>query len=219
MKKILFLLLTLLLLLTVAACGSDTGSNVSSQPDGMSAPPAGTSGTETSSHFESDIDGSKVLVAYFSATGKTEAVAGYIADAVSGDMFAIVPAESYTSADLDWNDTNSRVSQEHDDPALRQMELTVATVDEWDSYDTVFIGYPIWWGIAAWPVDNFITANDFTGKTVIPFCTSSSSSFGESGKLLAELAGNGDWQEGQRFQSNASVDEVVEWVNSLERFN
>ena len=88
-------------------------------------------------------------------------------------------------------------------------------MDNWDSYDTVFIGYPIWWGIAAWPVDNFVTANDFTGKTVIPFCTSSSSGLGESGELLAELAGTGNWLEGQRFRSSASEDDVAEWVNGL----
>ena len=95
------------------------------------------------------------------------------------------------------------------------MELTTTEVENWDSYDTVFIGYPIWWGIAAWPVDGFVEANDFTGKTVIPFCTSSSSGLGESGELLAELAGTGDWQEGQRFRSSASQEDVNEWVDSL----
>ncbi len=75
--------------------------------------------------------------------------------------------------------------------------------------------YPIWWGIAAWPVDSFIAANDFTGKTVIPFCTSTSSGFGESDDLLAEMAGTGTWLEGQRFRSNAAEADVVEWVNGL----
>ena len=95
------------------------------------------------------------------------------------------------------------------------MELTETTVDGWEDYDTVFIGYPIWWGIAAWPVDNFINANDFTGKTVIPFCTSSSAGLGESGELLAELAGTGNWLEGQRFRSGVAEADVVEWVNGL----
>ena len=152
---------------------------------------------------------------YYSATGSTEAVAGYIANATGGDTFAITPAEPYSSADLNWTDSESRVSREHDDPSLRTMELTETTVDGWEDYDTVFIGYPIWWGIAAWPVDNFINANDFTGKTVIPFCTSSSSGLGESGELLAELAGTGDWQEGQRFRSSVAEADVVEWVNGL----
>lgn len=95
------------------------------------------------------------------------------------------------------------------------MELTSTTVDGWDSYDTVFLGYPIWWGIAAWPVDNFVKANDFTGKTVIPFCTSSSSGLGRSGELLAELAGTGEWQEGRRFSSSAQESAITEWLNSL----
>ena len=95
------------------------------------------------------------------------------------------------------------------------MELTTTQVENWDSYDTVFLGYPIWWGIAAWPVDGFVEANDFTGKTVIPFCTSSSSGLGESGELLAELAGTGDWQEGQRFRSSVSQEDVNQWVDSL----
>ena len=76
-------------------------------------------------------------------------------------------------------------------------------------------GYPIWWGIAAWPVDNFVKGNDFTGKTVIPFCTSSSSGLGDSGNLLEEMAGTGDWQEGHRFSSGASDADAADWVASL----
>ena len=79
----------------------------------------------------------------------------------------------------------------------------------------MFIGYPIWWGIAAWPVDGFVSANDFTGKTVIPFCTSSSSGLGESGQLLEELAGSGDWQEGQRFRSGADEADVSKWLEDI----
>ena len=99
---------------------------------------------------------------------------------------------------------------------MRAVELESAVPDNWGDYDTVFIGYPIWWGIAAWPVNGFIAANDFTGKTVIPFCTSSSSGLGESGELLEEAAGTGNWLEGQRFRSGASEDDVKDWVASLE---
>ena len=95
------------------------------------------------------------------------------------------------------------------------MELVSATVEGFDEYETVFVGYPVWWGIAAWPVNTFIEVNDFTGKTVIPFCTSSSSGLGESGELLAELAGTGDWQEGMRFRSSVSEEDVTAWVESL----
>ena len=101
-------------------------------------------------------------------------------------------------------------------PDDRYVELTSTTVDNWDSYDAVYIGYPIWWGIAAWPMDSFVEVNDFTGKTVIPFCTATSSGIGESGELLAGLAGTGDWQEGKRFQSSASAESVKEWVEGLE---
>lgn len=90
------------------------------------------------------------------------------------------------------------------------------TVDDWQDVDTVYIGYPVWWGIAAWPVNTFVEANDFTGKTVIPFCTSASSGLGESGELLAELADTGDWQEGMRFRSSVSEEDVTAWVESLE---
>ena len=162
-----------------------------------------------------DPEGSRVLMAYFSATGNTETVANYIAQATVGDLFEITLAQPYTSGDLHWNDENSRVTREHEDESLRDVELTTTEVENWDSYDTVFIGYPIWWGIATWPVDSFVAANDFTGKTVIPFCTSSSSGLGQSGELLAQLAGTGDWQEGQRFRSSASQEDVNEWVDSL----
>ena len=95
------------------------------------------------------------------------------------------------------------------------MELAKTAVDGWEDDDTVFIGYPIWWGIAAWPVNDFVKNNDFTGKTVIPFCTSSSSGLGQSGELLAEMAGTGDWQAGQRFSSGASREQAAQWVSGL----
>lgn len=158
---------------------------------------------------------SKVLVVYYSASGNTKKAAEYIAAATGGDMFELVPTEVYSSADLNWSDKNSRVSKEHDDPDLRDVELEYNTVDNWDSYDTVFIGYPIWWYIAAWPVNNFVSGNDFSGKTVIPFCTSASSGIGDSGNLLEEMAGTGNWQEGHRFSSRASESDINEWVSSL----
>ena len=168
---------------------------------------------------------------YFSATGNTEEAAGYIASITGADVFEIVPADPYTSEDLNWNNPESRVSVEHAQkeadtlqpvpladatPTLQPVPLADATPDNWDSYDTVFIGYPIWWFEAAWPVESFVRANDFTGKTVIPFCTSASSSIGESGRLLAELAGTGDWLEGQRFRSSVSESDVQTWLDGLD---
>lgn len=155
------------------------------------------------------------LVVYYSATGNTEAAANYIAELTGGDLFELDPVEPYTDADLNWTDDNSRVTLEHEDESLRNVELAADTVDNWESYDTVLIGYPIWWGIAAWPVNTFVENNDFTGKTVIPFCTSSSSGIGDSGNLLAEMAGAGDWQEGMRFSSRVSEGDVREWLDGL----
>lgn len=159
--------------------------------------------------------GGKTLVVYYSASGRTQAVAETLADTLSANLFEITPTEPYTDDDLNWTNDDSRVSREHNDESLRDVELTQVTPDNWESYDTILIGYPIWWGIAAWPVNNFVKGNDFTGKTVIPFCTSASSGIGDSGNLLAEMAGSGDWQDGQRFSSGASDSEVSDWANSL----
>ena len=173
------------------------------------------SGAEETPETPEDSGETRVLVAYYSATGNTEEVADAIAEATGGDVFEITPADPYTSGDLDWTDENIRVVYEYENPEARDVELAQSTPADWADYDVVFIGYPIWWGIAAWPVDGFVEANDFTGKTVIPFCTSSSSGLGESGDLLAELAASGDWQEGQRFRSGASQADVTAWVESL----
>ena len=190
----------------VPSASSPVPPSADSNPD---VPAPDTSGDESAAGT------GNVLVVYYSASGNTEAVANYIAEAAGGDLFEITPAEPYTDEDLNWTDENSRVTREHEDESLRDVALTTTEVENWDSYDTVFIGYPIWWGIAAWPVDGFVEANDFTGKTVIPFCTSSSSGLGESGALLAELAGSGDWQDGERFRSGVIQEDVAEWVDSL----
>ncbi len=162
-----------------------------------------------------DTEEPNALVVYFSATGNTEAVAGYIADTLGADTFEITPAEPYTADDLNWNDPESRVVYEYENPDARDVALVTDTPENWEDYDTVFIGYPIWWGVAAWPMSSFVAANDFTGKTVIPFCTSSSSGLGDSGTLLEELAGTGEWLDGQRFRSSASETEVADWVTGL----
>ena len=157
----------------------------------------------------------KVLVAYYSAQNHTKHVAETVADELGADIFEIVPEQVYSDSDLDWTDPNSRVSQEHDDESLRDVPLAQTTPDGWEGYDTVIIGYPIWWGIAAWPCDRFVSDNDFTGKKVIPFCTSSSSGIGQSAQLLADAAGTGDWQEGQRFSSGVSDSEVRSWAAGI----
>ena len=196
----------------LAACSAQT-----EQPASDSAPSQNQDIQEPSSDPAptSASGAGSVLVAYYSAQGHTRAVAEAIADRLDADLFEVTPVEPYTDEDLNWTDENSRVTREHEDESLRDVALTATEVENWDSYDTVFIGYPIWWGIAAWPVDGFVEANDFTGTTVIPFCTSSSSGLGESGSRLAELAGAGDWLEGQRFSSGATQVDVEAWVDGL----
>lgn len=223
MKKLTALLLSVVLVLSLSACGSaNKPASSTTQPE-TSAPteqpttePSESSSTAPAeSEPETQPETGKTLVVYYSASGNTERVAKDIAEAAGADLFEIVPTEVYTSDDLDWTNPDSRVSREHDDESLRDVPLTTTEVPDWDSYDTVFIGYPIWWGIAAWPVDTFVKNNDFTGKTVIPFATSSSSGMGQSGSLLADMAGTGEWQEGQRFSSGVSSDDVQSWVNGL----
>ena len=223
MKKLTALLLSVVLVLSLAACGSANKPAASTTQPETSAPtkepttePSESSSTAPSeTEQEVQPETGKTLVVYYSASGNTERVAKDIAEAAGADLFEIVPTEVYTSDDLNWTNSDSRVSREHDDESLRDVPLTTTEVPDWDSYGTVFIGYPIWWGIAAWPVDNFVKANDFTGKTVIPFATSASSGMGQSGSLLAGMAGSGDWQEGQRFSSGASASDVQSWVNGL----
>lgn len=157
----------------------------------------------------------RVLVAYYSATGNTKAVAEEIAGALEADLFEITPATPYTEADLNWESEDSRVYKEHEDAAMREVALVKVTPDDFAEYDTVFIGYPIWWGSAAWPVNGFVSGNSFEGKTVIPFCTSSSSAIGTSGTELEKLAGTGSWLPGQRFSTSPDAEEVREWALSM----
>ena len=216
MKKLLSTVMILALMFTFVACNNSTSSN-NETPSKTSSTASSDKSSDTTSENNSDkTSNGKILVVYYSATGSTKAVAQTIADTANADLFEITPVDPYTSDDLNWTDDNSRVSVEHNDESKRDVKLTKTTPDNWEQYDTVFVGYPIWWGIAAWPVNNFINGNDFSGKTVIPFCTSASSGLGESGSLLAEMSGTGNWQDGARFSSGASSDDVANWVNGLE---
>lgn len=157
-------------------------------------------------------DGS-TLVIYFSATGNTENVAGYIAKTLGADTYEITAAEAYTSDDLDWTDDSSRVSQEHKDPDLRP--AIGGDLVDISGYDTIFLGYPLWWGEAPNIVRTLMESVDFTGKTMVPFCTSSSSPLGTSAETLQAFAPDAEWIDGQRFPSHVSEEEVVSWVESL----
>lgn len=208
-----FLPLVLALLMCVclafAACSQKTADNSDGAQDQTDGKKDQTDGGGT------DMPSGGVLVVYFSATNNTEKIAEYIAEATGGALFELVPQVPYSSADLGYNDSNSRVYKEYMDESLRNVPLEKTAVDNWEDYDTVFVGYPIWWGIAAWPVNGFITANDFTGKTVVPFCTSASSGVGQSDKLLAQAAGTGEWKDGARFLSSSSKNDVENWIKGL----
>ncbi|MGE9899209.1 flavodoxin [Mitsuokella multacida] len=199
--------------LVLGGCGlsSLTGSSSNGQAANSAASgvAASSSGTVAA--------GGKTLVVYYSATGRTERVAKVIAKERQADIMKLVPNPDYTEADLDYNDKSSRVSREHDDASLRdKIQLQKAVPDNWASYDTIFLGYPIWWSIAAWPVDAFVKANDFTGKNVVTFATAGISPLGNSGKLLAEMAGGkGNWQDGTCFTGSLDDAKVQEWVRSL----
>lgn len=201
MKKIAVLLMSFVMAAGLAACSS-----------GGSTDTSAASGQDTQ---EASSGNGNTLVVYYSATGNTERAAQYIADATGGDIFELEPVDPYTDEDLNYNDENSRISQEYADESLRDVELVSTTVEGFDGYENIFVGYPIWWQVAAWPVNQFIENNDFTGKTVIPFCTSASSGIGDSGQLLEEMAGTGNWIEGERFRSSASEEDVQAWVEGL----
>lgn len=203
--------------LLLASCSGNSVSSVSSSSVASSAASsvAASSAAASSEATSTVTTTGKTLVVYFSATGTTQSVAQTIADTVGADLFEVVPSDPYTSDDLNWTNNDSRVSREHNDEGLRAVALESTDVDGWDDYDTVFIGYPIWWGIAAWPMSSFVAVNDFTGKTVIPFCTSVSSGIGQSGKLLAELAGTGSWLDGYRFSSSTTANDIAALAESL----
>ena len=154
----------------------------------------------------------KSIVVYFSASGNTKAAAEKIAELTGSDLMEIVPEEKYTEADLNWHDGESRTSVEEDDASIRPA-IKPDTKNLAD-YDTVFLGYPIWWGTAPKVLWNFVEKHDFTGKTVLPFCTTHSSSEGESGRTLQKLSGNkGTWKDAKRFPEHPSDSDISSWVN------
>ncbi len=150
----------------------------------------------------------KTLVAYFSASGTTARTAKEIAEAAGADLYEIRPAKAYTAADLDWTDKKSRSTAEMNDPACRP-EIE-GTVEHMEQYDTVLVGFPIWWYVEPRIVDTFLESYDFSGKTVIPFATSGGSGIGGAEKSLREHCPKANWKQGKLVNSGAAV-----WIKSL----
>ena len=157
----------------------------------------------------------KTLVIYYSAEGHTRKIAEEISKNLNADIYEIEPENPYTKEDLDWTNPDSRASRENDNPELRDVKLKNLDIPDWDSYDRIILGYPIWWGIAAWPVNSFVKSKDWTNKTILPFCTSHSSGLGDSDLLLKDDANAGDWQEGFRFYQDAPTEKIKSWTDSL----
>ena len=228
MKKLAAILLATMMVLSLAACGGETEPADAPEPteNGTEAP----TDTKTESEQPSDAadptkddappepseapeGGKKILVAYFSATNNTEGVAQKLAEGLGADLYEITPSDPYTDADLDYGNSRSRSSVEMNDPGARP-EIS-GSVENMEQYDVVFIGYPIWWGEAPRIMSTFIESYDFSGKTLVAFCTSASSGFGRSDSALRSAASGATWLDGHRFSASASADDVMAWAGGL----
>lgn len=219
MKKAIAILLSLTMILGLAACGNSASQTEKPSTEDTSVESkADTNSAENSTDKENtdnqDVQAHKVLVAYFSATGTTKGVAEHIANGLNADIYEIVPEDPYTDADLNYNDNNSRTTIEMNDPNARP--AISGSVENMEQYDIIFVGYPIWWGEAPRIVSTFMESYDFSGKTIVPFCTSGGSGIGSSASNLERLTSGATWLDGRRLNGSDSQDTVMEWVNSLD---
>ena len=219
MKKSIAILLSLTMILGLAACGNSASQTEQPSTEDTSVESkADTNSAEDSTDMENtdnqDVQDHKVLVAYFSATGTTKGVAEHIANGLNADIYEIVPEDPYTDADLNYNDNNSRTTIEMNDPNARP--AISGSVENMEQYDIIFVGYPIWWGEAPRIVSTFMESYDFSGKTIVPFCTSGGSGIGSSASNLERLTSGATWLDGRRLNGSDSQDTVMEWVNSID---
>lgn len=233
MKKIVSPLLSFGMILALAACGqsaasekqekiqsvvqktdeqleaSQNGATVEQTEIEMETEPSESVSTEEQ---EADVS-TKTLVVYFSCTGTTELVAEYITEILGADSYQIVPEDPYTEADLAYY-TNGRADQEQNDPNVRP--AISGGVENMDEYDTIILGYPIWHGQAPRIISTFLESYDFSGKMIVPFCTSHSSGIGSSASNLHSLCAESvEWRDGKRFESGVSKESVQKWIEEI----
>ncbi len=208
MRKIVSLLLSFGMIFTLAACGQSAASEKQAEIE------METEASESVSTEEQEADVStKTLVVYFSCTGTTELVAEYITEILGADSYQIVPENPYTEADLAYY-TNGRADQEQDDPDARP--AISGGVANMDAYDTIILGFPIWHGQAPRIISTFLESYDFSGKTIVPFCTSHSSGIGSSADNLQSLCAESvEWRDGKRFESGVSKESVQKWIEEI----
>lgn len=243
MKKTIAILVSLVMMLSLAACGNSAGQTGQGSTGGSQTKQTADNENSTENNSRNDTNNSannevsspndanpaegsntgngentngsegKVLVAYFSATKTTKGVAEHIANGLDADLYEIVPEEIYTDADLNYHDNNSRTTIEMNDSSVRP--AISGSVENMEQYDIVFIGYPIWWGDAPRILSTFVESYDFSGKTVVPFCTSGGSGVGSSATNLEQLTSGANWLAGKRLNGGDSQETVMEWVNGL----
>lgn len=201
MKKMVSLLMVLLLAVSATACGAQETDTSAKE------------NTETADTPTAEQENGKILVAYFSATGNTETVAKQLQTVLGADSYEIIPEEPYTADDLNYNNDDCRANKEQNDSTARP--AISGNVENMSDYDVVFIGYPIWWGKVPKIIDTFLESYDFSGKAVIPFCTSGSSDIAGSLNEIQSAAPDADWKDGRRFSANVSETDLQAWMNGL----
>lgn len=218
MKKAIAILLSLTMILGLAACGNSASQTEQPSTEDTSVESKGDTesaenGTDMENTDNQDVQNHKALVAYFSATGTTKGVAEHIANGLNADIYEIVPEEPYTDADLDYNDNNSRTTIEMNDPDARP--AISGSVENMEQYDIVFIGYPIWWYVAPTIINTFLESYDFSGKTIVPFATSGGSGMGSTNEKLAPSCPGAILMKGKMLNGLLSQEELKAWVKSL----
>ena len=209
MKRFTALLLTLLLLFSLAACGNSTGQKDTDQSSNNESMKEESTDSTTNNGNKTSND---ILVVYFSATGTTKPLAEYAADILSADLYEIVAAAPYTEQDLAYY-TNGRADKEQNDPSARP--AISGGVENMEQYNTILLGYPIWHGQAPRIISTFLESYDFSGKTILPFCTSHSSGIGSSDTNLHTLAQNAKWLDGRRFAFGTGREEIAGWLDEM----